>query len=123
MNLTNRVYDSLKNYNINQDQTLQFINLMFNKNLAYTNPDGVIFFFRLTEESLESIKIHPEYLTYPNVLEKLMEEKGDNIHFVGLYTQGMKSIRNGMKELIEKESPKSVSWWNQEMNKFNFRRI
>jgi len=113
---------------INQEQVYNFISLMDDTGRMYSCDDGFGFFVKLNDEWLEKIKYNPLLPANPEVMKILLTQEGKNIHFIGVYgndviRRGLLSMRQGIKEIIRKENPKSISWFNKNMNNFIFRRI
>lgn len=81
------------------------------------NIAGVAAFLTLGDESYDRLDVLD--ISKVEVLAELMKEHGDNIHFVLLATSGARMIRQGMRHVIENKNPKTISWWNPELNKLH----
>ena len=112
---------------IDAQQTYDFICRMDEGKRMFSNTDGFGFFIRVDEGWLEKIKQNPKLLLNPIAMKLLLMKNGENIHLIGVFgnkgNKGFTSIRRGLRELIAKEKPKSVSWFNKELTKFNYRRL
>ncbi len=100
-----------------------FVSLMRYSGRTYSCPDGFAFYLKLRDKQIKEIKKNPELLTRQDSMKLFLKQDGDNIHFIGIYGKKIISIRQGLKEIIKKEKPRSVSWYNKDMTKFIFRRI
>ena len=98
-----------------------FIDFMRQTKLICENESGQCLFLRVDDETLNTIKSDKEVLTKPESYSRLFFTKGENIHIIGLYLKNKFSILQGMKKLIAQEHPKSISWWNKTMTKFNYK--
>lgn len=108
---------------ISQEQVYNFICLMDDTGRMYSCEDGFGFFIKLNAEWLERIKQNPLLLIDPNVMKDLLTQEGRNIHFIGIYGKRLSSIRQGIRSIIKKENPNSISWFNKDMSKFVYRRL
>lgn len=77
------------------------------------NIKGVALFLRLTDKTYENLKELD--LTKEAILFNLLMEYGDNLHFCLLVADGYKTIMTGMRKVVSKYKPKTVSWWNPDM--------
>ena len=89
---------------------------------------GFAFYIKCDDETLDSVIENKELLTNPLLAQALIKGVGDNVHFIGIYStdassNGFQSIIKGMGKVIEKEHPKTVSWYNRTMEKFIIRRV
>lgn len=74
---------------------------------------GVAIFLSLSDETYAKLK---EYdITKVDVLIRLFEEYGPNVHFVLLCADGTKTIMQGIKEVKKRVKPKTISWWNPDL--------
>jgi len=113
---------------INQEQVYNFISLMDDTGRMYSCKDGFGFFVKLNDEWIKKIRRNPLLPTDPDIMKILLKQNGKNIHFIGVYgnnivRRGLLSMRQGIKEIIKKENPNSISWFNKDLNNFIFRRI
>ena len=81
---------------------------------------GAALFFKLTDSTLFGVDVGFISLKDPEVVKKVIEENGENIHFIGVLADNMKTVLRGLKEVIKKENPKTVSWFKEDMNKVHF---
>ncbi len=80
---------------------------------------GCGMFVRISDEQLWKLQYGFIDLTKPNEIQELLNSKGENIHFLYLLADGIKTILKGLREVIKKENPKTVSWFNPSMTKFH----
>ncbi len=98
-------------------------NLIIERDLDF-NILGVGFFCRVDDIELAKIKDRTLNVTMPSNLEYLLKQKGDNIHFLfGVSTNGIRTVLKGVRSVIEWEKPKTVSWFSQDLKRFNIRTI
>lgn len=86
---------------------------------------GSALYAKISDETLWKIEWGFLDLTKPQNIQEVLNDKGNNIHFLYLLADSFRTIRKGLKEVIQKENPKNVSWFNPEMtnlNKFNLKR-
>ena len=84
---------------------------------------GVSFYLKLTDETFEGIKNKILDITNIDMINKCLQEKGNNIHFILLIADGVKTIINGLREIIKRENPKSISWFSPNMKNLFIRKI
>jgi hypothetical protein len=114
---------------IDQEQVYNFISLMDDTGRMYSCDDGFGFFIKLNDEWLEKIRHNPLLLTNPETMKVLLTQEGKNIHFFGVYSKHngihkeFSACKQGIKEIIKKENPDSISWFNKDMSRFIYRRI
>ncbi len=97
--------------------------IKYNDNLIVLKDNaiiGVAFYLRLHDETLEEICDNPEILQDIKNSEKLILEKGRNIHFIRVFAKDYKVVLKGLKQSIKKENPKTVSWYKEDMNEIRF---
>ena len=75
---------------------------------------------KLTDNTLNAIDLGVISLKDPEVIVKVLEEDGDNIHFIGVLADGLKTVLRGLREVIRKENPKTISWFKPEMDRVHF---
>lgn len=85
--------------------------------------NAVGFYFRLTDETYNDLKNRKINLITLGVFQKCLEENGKNIHFAFTVANGFRSLREGIREVIRKEKPLTVSWYNSKMTKFFNRKV
>lgn len=86
--------------------------------------DHVLFlalYLKLDDRTLAVVKEHPEVLKDPHFLIEKMN-CGGHVHFVAAVGD-KRFIAVGIRETIQKEKPKSLSWYKTEMDKFHNIRI
>lgn len=80
---------------------------------------GSALYIRISDDDLWKIEYGFIDLTNPKEIVQLLNSKGDNIHFLYVLADGQKTILKGLREVIKKENPKTISWFNPEMTKLN----
>ena len=112
---------------LDREKVYDFICAMDDAGKMYSNDDGFGFFIKLDAGWLEKVKQNPKLLLNPIAMQLLLRKNGENIHLIGIFgnegNKGFVSIRRGLRELIAKEKPASISWFNKKLNKFNYRRL
>ena len=73
---------------------------------------GVAGYLRLSDLSLSRLYYKVYNISDPSDLNKLMEDRGDNIHFCFVCSTGLNVLREGIKVVIKKESPGTISWFD-----------
>lgn len=84
---------------------------------------GVGFYFRLSNRMLKEVKDRIVDIGNPRNAIYLLRQNGRNIHFAFLVAKGVKTIMKGLKEVIKREQPKTVSWFDPSMEHFFIRKI
>lgn len=74
---------------------------------------GVAVFLTLTDETYKTID--SQKIQTVDVLSKLLQERGDNLHFILLTARGMSDILCGLRAVKAARHPKTISWWNPGM--------
>jgi|TARA_R100000501_G_C2630720_1_gene126234 hypothetical protein len=115
-----------KDFHDNEIQT--FVSKMVEDGHVIQESEAFAFYVTVDDETLDKIKTEPGYILNKDNLEKMLKGKGDNVHFFGLAstnTKGLvtRDILKGLKDILEKEHPKSVSWWNKAMTQITTRRL
>lgn len=82
---------------------------------------GIAIFVTLSDETCKMLWNMD--ITRVDVLNRLLEEHGENVHFVLLCADGMHTILYGIKKVKERTNPKTISWWNPDLNKLHKFRI
>jgi len=103
-----------------------FVNTMVSNDRVMYEQEGFAFYVKCSDEMLAKIEANPGFILDTDNLIEVFKSKGDNVHFFGVVsikTNVFKSILQGIKDTINKEHPKSISWWNRDMNKFNRRNL
>ena len=80
---------------------------------------GARLFARVSDDILWKIEYGFIDLTNPQQVWEVINSKGDNIHFLYVLADSQKTILKGLREVIKKENPKTVSWFSSNMTKFN----
>ena len=80
---------------------------------------GAALFLRLTDKSLEDLLM--ERIKFNNSFDmfNLMNEKGDNIHFIQALADGQTTLLRGLRKVIKKFKPTTVSWYKPDMKKIH----
>lgn len=81
---------------------------------------GAALFLKLTDATLFGIDVGFISLKDPEVINNIIKENGDNIHFIGVLADSGRIVLRGLREVIKKENPKTVSWFKPEMDKVHF---
>ena len=91
--------------------------------VIYTIRNGKLasagFFVRITDTTLAKMKLGFVDIKNYDIIQELLQEKGNNIHFLFALGDGLTSLRKGIRKAIKRENPKSVSWYKQDMSKLN----
>ncbi len=119
----------LKNYYINsecpsRDMLIEAITNHIDKVIVLSKADGIVgigIYLTLSDYIYENIsKID---LTNVDVLTRMLAEKGKNIHFILVSTNGFGNIRAGLRDVVKQTKPKSVSWYDMygQLHKYSMR--
>ena len=81
---------------------------------------GVAFYLKLEDDTLRAVSGDCKILQDIYRAEELMSERGRNIHFIRVIAEDYKVVLKGLKEVILKENPKTVSWYKEDMDKIKF---
>ena len=81
---------------------------------------GAAFYLKLTDQSLHLVDLGVISLKERDIVENLIQEDGDNVHFVCVLADNAKTILKGLRQVIKKESPKTISWFKPDMDKIHF---
>ena len=79
---------------------------------------GVIF-FRLEDDVFDRIIQRPWLLVDLDVIKHCFTEKGDNIHLVKAFGEGYVGFRDIIRQLDEKYSPKTITWFRDDFKKLH----
>ncbi len=85
------------------------------------NIKGIGVYLTLTDETyavLGQLEIADEVTA-----KRLWDEKGRNVHFIILAADCLNTILAGMNEVIEREHPKTISWFNPTHTHLHTRRF
>ena len=80
------------------------------------NFKGAAMYLRITDNSLWKLITGQIKIDNIDDMKNLFEEKGDNIHFIYVLSDSMKTTLRGLKMVIKKERPHSVSWYKPDMS-------
>uniref|UniRef100_A0A6M3LH58 Uncharacterized protein n=1 Tax=viral metagenome TaxID=1070528 RepID=A0A6M3LH58_9ZZZZ len=121
------------------EQIDKFIELMEDSGNMYSCKEGFAFYFKLNGYWLELLWESPHLLLNHNIINILLKQSGEHIHFIGVYAQNKennlqrhskevmsidyKAMRRAIKEIIKREHPKSISWYNRDLTRLIYRRI
>ncbi len=82
--------------------------------------EGVAVYLTLSDETYKELKD----MNFDHAdADSLFAENGKNIHFIILAADNMHVILQGIKEVVRKEHPKTISWFNPEHTKLYKRRF
>ncbi len=82
--------------------------------------NGVAIFLEINDDALLDIVNGDVSITNSDDIKLLLNRKGNNIHFILCAAESMKYILRGLKKVIKRNNPSSVSWWNPSMSKISF---
>ena len=92
--------------------------LFYKQGRAAREGENIVFFYLLSDESLKAIEQDSSLILNPDRISEFLKENGDNMHVFGLFLDGSKDIFDGIKTLKRLFNPKTISWWDRNMNKF-----
>lgn len=87
--------------------------------------DGVAYYFRLNDDLFEALKEKKISFTNIDDICKCFSSYGLHIHFAFVVTKGINNILKGLRRVIEREKPKTISWCShspERLKIFNLRR-
>ena len=119
--ITEHIYNNYPNLTLNKAHLENMYENWKDRFVVIENSkiDLVAFYFKLTDELLEDLKNKKLDLTKEEGCNIAFISNGDNVHFVLCVSDGIRPIRQGIRFTINKENPKTVSWYNQDMTKLN----
>lgn len=82
--------------------------------------DGVAIFLTLDDDTYKHLFDFD--LSRVDVLARLLEQEGDNYHFILLTAKGPNVIRAGL-QMAKRMNPKTISWFNQDMTRLHSRTL
>lgn len=82
---------------------------------------GMAIYLKITKDSLRDLTIE-DLFDFKRMIE-LSRENGQNVHFIQICTKGTKTILRGMREIIAKENPETISWFRPDLAKLVIRRL
>lgn len=107
--------------NRNKEVTRKFVDSEFD-NCIYALQDnniiGVCFYFWLNDETVDKVARKEIKIDVADNYKVLKENYGDNIHIYALATDFSGLVVRGFKDLMRNKKPKTISWWNQGLEKF-----
>lgn len=80
---------------------------------------GAALYVRLTDDTFWKLHYGFIKIDNPQNIQQILNEKGENIHFLYLLADGIKTILKGLREVMIKENPKTISWFSPDMSKLN----
>lgn len=91
---------------------------------VYSNGElsGIGIYIMISDEAVKNIQDKKYNLSNVwDLAEVVFNKKGRNLFGIGAVTDGgLKVIRKGMREVIERENPKTISWIRPDMEGFVF---
>ena len=82
---------------------------------------GVAVFYRMSDKSLYDLT--PWHVMNKELITRLMNETGRNIHIIHLAADDIQTIIRGFQELKRREQPKTISWFTPDMKHLKVRKI
>ncbi len=79
--------------------------------------EGVAVYLTLSDETFNELK------NFKLEGDDLFTEQGRNVHFIILAADNGHVILQGIKEVIKKERPKTISWFNPDHTRLHTRRF
>ena len=104
-----------------KEAVYHFIDLMRKNGRLVEAKEGLCFYVKVTDWEIYKIEQNKDYLLHN--IGMLLSSNGNNLHIFGLVLDKPVNIKRHLKDLVIKENPTSVSWWNKGMTKFITRRI
>ncbi len=80
-------------------------------------------YFKLNDETLNKVVDRELDLSVPENVVFCRKQNGRNIHFFLCVSEKMKLILKGIKMLIKRENPKTISWFSPDMKDIFVRRL
>lgn len=81
------------------------------------NIKGVGIYVTLSDETCELLREMD--VTRVDVLTRLLQDHGPNVHFILLAADGMKTILMGIQEVKRRLDPKTISWWDPDLKRLH----
>jgi len=92
--------------------------------VAFIKEDGILvgvaFYFKLEDNTLKGVEHGFISLEDPELIAQLLEQNGRNIHFLGVLADSGRIVLKGLRGVIKKENPKTVSWFKPDMKEVHF---
>lgn len=76
---------------------------------------GAAMYIKLDDDAIAGILEGTIDPTSPDDMRVLLNSQGDNIHFIFVVADGIKTILKGLREVMKRENPYSVTWFNPDM--------
>jgi len=105
---------------LNEDVLLLTLKRFADRVIAIYDGDeivGVSVFVLLNDDKMWMVK-DIKHANITNLIEMLSSE-GSNLHFLIIAAKGYSVIRKGLRELIARHEPETVSWWNPYTTRFH----
>ncbi len=80
-------------------------------------------YVKLTDKTFAKMDLGFVNMRNSEEVQELLKENGKNIHVIYVLANGMKSIRKGIRKVIEKENPKTFSWYEPDMSRLHIYKI
>jgi len=118
----------------NYSQSVPFFNKEDLKKLILSNENkvvivkdgnriaGVGFYYKLDNVTFKRIVNRDLDIGLTVTAYICLSQKGSNIHFILVVAKSMVNILKGLREVIKRENPKTISWFSPDMNKIFIRR-
>lgn len=84
---------------------------------------GVGLYAKIKDDTLWKIKNGFLDISEPVILNQILSENGNNVHFIGVTANSYRTLSKGLKEVISREHPKTVSWFSKDMKRFIERKV
>jgi len=84
---------------------------------------GVAIYLTLTDETYRMLKDIDIANADAQMAFDLFRERGKNIHFIMLAADCLRTILKGVREVVKREHPRTVSWFNPDHTKLHTRRF
>ena len=116
-------YKEAQKYAVTEEMLATGLDIHKDKVVVIKDKDkilGAAIFLTLPDYIYEDIEKYD--ISNLDVVKFLLEQKGNNIHFILVAGEGIGNIKKGIAKVKELR-PKSISWWNPTMTKlhrFNF---
>lgn len=112
--------------NFKKEQVEEFF-LLYQDNIVKVYESGMIsgvgFYLKLSDGVFEDVKNRVLDLTASEVARDALKEQGRNIHFIMAIGEGLRSIRQAIRKVVEKENPKTISWFSPDMKQFFLKKM
>lgn len=84
---------------------------------------GIGFYLRLTDETFKQIREGVFDTTKIENAKICLDENGNNIFFAFVVADSFKTVMKGLRQVIENEKPKTVSWYSFDRKIFHNYRV